>query len=326
MDHTLLQLFYDQSASSLNPLEIPRPSGEQKCSIVGIGVSVWDSILLIDSFPESGAVVQATRRIEGVGGGITVAMATAARLGSATAMIDSLGDDAAADRIVQTLSDAGVSTELITRNCGETSSVASIWAEKKSAERTIAFLPGSASGMLEWTDEMERVISQASVIHLNGRHPDVCLYAIRLAKSRGIKVSFDGGAYRYRDEILPMLRSADIAIVARHFAESHFRNQTGAKQLPELTGLCDFLFQDLSCEIAGVTAGAAGSFLIGSTGERIHQPAIGVQQAIDTTGCGDTYHGALLHALVCGRGLKESAAMATKIASENARQMGALAF
>lgn len=297
-----------------------------QCEIVGIGVSVWDGVLLVDSLPEPGSVVQAKRRLEGIGGGITIAMATAARLGSRTAMIDSLGNDDASVRILDSLRREGVQTQHIVSHEGRSSSVASIWSETKSAERTIVFSPGTACDLLEWSAGIHGIVSNAKVLHLNGRHPHVCMQAISVAKEHGVKVSFDGGAYRYRDEILPMLTEADIAIVARQFAESHFRKQTQTQGTIDCGDLAEFLMADLNCEVVGVTDGPRGSFLIERGGARLHQPAFAIDQAIDTTGCGDTYHGAFLHALIGGRGVKESAAFAAAISSANSQQMGALAF
>ncbi|QDV44388.1 2-dehydro-3-deoxygluconokinase [Stieleria neptunia] len=294
--------------------------------IVGIGVSVWDSLMLVDALPQPGSVVQAERHLEGIGGGITVAMATAARLGSSAALIDSLGEDAAGTRILQALNIEGVDTQAIVRSAGTTSSVASIWSERQSAERTIVFSPGSACERLQWTPQIEQLIARSRVLHFNGRHGDVCLQAIRVARESGVKISFDGGAYRYRPEILPMLRAADLVIVARQFAESHLQPPSDSERRRPAMELAESLMEDLDCEIVAVTDGAAGSAWVEREGSGFHQPAISPELAIDTTGCGDTYHGAFLHGYVRGHGTRQAAELAARVASENARRLGGLAF
>ncbi|QEF98979.1 5-dehydro-2-deoxygluconokinase [Stieleria maiorica] len=294
--------------------------------IVGIGVSVWDSVMLVDVLPERGSVVRAKRHVEGIGGGITVAIATAARLGSKTAMIDSLGDDPPAMRILDVLAREGVDTRCVVRQTGQSSSVASIWSETQAAERTIIFSPGTACDRLRWTPEIEELISQSKVLHLNGRHPEVCRRAIAVAKASGTKVSFDGGAYRYRDEIVPLLAAADVAIVARQFAHSHFKRQVDSAATVGPMELAEFLRRDLDCELAGVTDGADGSYLVGREGVRFHQEAISPERAVDTTGCGDTYHGAFLHGYVSGLAIRQAARFAAEVASQNARRLGGLAF
>lgn len=294
--------------------------------IFGIGVSVWDSIMLVDVYPAPGSVVQAARRIEGIGGGIAVAVSTAARLGSRTALVDSLGDDDASTRIVESLRHGGVDTRYLLRNAGESSSVASIWSDAKTAERTIIFSPGSACELLQWNPEFEPAIARSKILHLNGRHPDVCMRAIKIAKDSDVKVSFDGGAHRHREAVLPMLAAADIVIVARQFAEAHYFQRRGADRKLDSMKLAEFLVDDLRCELAAVTDGASGSFLVPRGEVPFHEPAVSPELAVDTTGCGDTYHGAFLHALAQGDSVRDAAAFAAKIASANARSIGALAF
>ena len=294
-------------------------------ALVGIGVSVWDSVYRITRFPEPGQVVRAVERSDGVGGGVTIAIATAARLGTDTAMVDSLGDDLASKAILGSLRNEDVVTDAIEQTDGATASTASIWSDEATRERTIVFHPGSASDRLQWNEHIEDAIAGAKMLHVNGRHGRVCRRAIGFAKSNGVRISFDGGAHRYRDEILAMLVSSEIAIVARQFAESHFES----KRRLSATGLnnqklVEFLLDDLDCDIAGVTDGERGSFLSERGKACIHQPAIEPQRAIDTTGCGDTYHGAFLHALLEGGHVQEAAKLAAEVASRNARSIGAL--
>ncbi|MCO8120595.1 carbohydrate kinase family protein [Stieleria sp. TO1_6] len=291
--------------------------------IVGIGVSVWDNLFLVDELPHRGQVVQACERVEGIGGGITVALATAAQLGSRVALVDSLGDDPPAKRILETLQTLGVDCRQITQHLGKTSSVASIWADKADVERTIVFSPGSACDQLSWSNELGDAVASAKLLHLNGRHPEVCRRAIEIAKQATTLVSFDGGAYRYRPQILPMLMGADIAIVAAQFAAQHFQMRYPNRSVIGARELVEFLSADLGCQIAGVTDGAGGSYLKQQGQPTIFQPAIEVDQAVDTTGCGDTYHGAFLHAWVAEQSLSQAAQLAAQTASQNARRMGA---
>ena len=47
---------------------------------------------------------------------------------------------------------------------------------------------------------------------------------------------------------------------------------------------------------------------------------------VDTTGCGDTYHGAFLFGLASGWPLRECARLASRVAAENCRFLGGAAF
>ncbi|WP_149496696.1 carbohydrate kinase family protein [Roseiconus lacunae] len=306
--------------------------------IVGIGVSVWDSICLLESFPQRGAVVRAERFVQGIGGGITVAMAMASRLGASVALIDALGDDAVGNQIRETLRSESVETRWLQTIVGKTSSTASIWSETQEAERTIVFLPGTACDQIMIPNDLSDCIKGTKLLHLNGRHLAVCKQAVEIARQHGVLVSFDGGAFRYREETLPLLRAADIVIVARQYAESHYTAMTG-KSAENHTGseLVRFLHDDLDCQIAAVTHGSRGSdFAVrgkinreavsGVAPAYFFQSAINVDQAVDTTGCGDTFHGAFLAGIAAGGSIQACARLAAEVAGANARGIGGLFY
>ncbi|MEM0926818.1 MAG: carbohydrate kinase family protein, partial [Planctomycetota bacterium] len=182
--------------------------------LVGIGVSVWDRVMTLGSFPVEGSVTQADSLQTGIGGGVTIATATAAMFGHACALIDSLGDDEVGNLILEQLHIAGVGTDFVTRHRGQSTSTASIWSSRDSAERTIVFAPGTACDHLRWNPAIATAIRSAKVLHANGRHAQVLSPAIEEARRHGVKISFDGGAYRFRRELLPLLDASDIVIVA----------------------------------------------------------------------------------------------------------------
>ena len=148
-----------------------------KPEIVGIGVSVLDTVMVVDHFPIHETVSQASARSVGLGGGVSVAMATASAMGQQTAMVDRLGRDEFSNSIVNAMKDAGVDTKWIERCNASAASVASIWAASDSGSRTIVFSPGQNID-LAWSAELEAVVASAKVLHLNGRHFD-CFVAGR---------------------------------------------------------------------------------------------------------------------------------------------------
>jgi sulfofructose kinase len=70
-----------------------------------------------------------------------------------------------------------------------------------------------------------------------------------------------------------------------------------------------------------ITCGGAGSWFLGKDGVVRHQPAFEVQ-AVDTTGCGDVFHGAYAAALAQGATLSECVRLATAAAGLKATQHG----
>ncbi len=293
--------------------------------ITGIGVSVLDTALVVDRLPDSEDVIRASHRSMGLGGGVSVALATAGLLGGRVALADSLGDDVASESIIAELQRANVDLSTLQRTSEETASVASILVEAESGNRTIVYSPGTAPD-ITWNDAIARQVASSKILHLNGRHLNACRHAIEVAKTKGVKVSFDGGAHRYRDEVLPLVEASDVLIVAEHFAKAHSIACDAhlASDSPE--ELITFLQRCFPSEIVAVTCGERGSW-IGTRRESIwHQSAITANPVRDTTGCGDTYHGAFLMALAKGLPVKRCGEIASIVAASNAEHLGALAF
>ncbi|TWT53554.1 5-dehydro-2-deoxygluconokinase [Rubripirellula amarantea] len=285
--------------------------------IVGIGVSVLDTLLSVDQFPHEEQVVQAKSRAAGLGGGVAVAMATASSLGVKTLLVDRLGTDVASRAIIESLAQAGVDTRLIDRSEASTASIASIWVTSSSGSRTIVFSPGNDIEAT-WASEIETAVADATVLHLNGRHREVATRAIEVAKATGTRVSYDGGAHRYRSEIRPLVCQADILIVARQFAQAYLDDSSAAP-----IDLCRRLRKQTNAELAGVTCGTEGSWFETKDGSSWHQPAFPVENVVDTTGCGDVFHGAFLAGLVRGDSFQCCGELAARAAALNASQWGA---
>ena len=279
--------------------------------------------MVVDSLPREEQVVQAIRQTSGLGGGVTVAMATAACLGEDTSLLDCLGTDIVSDSIIQNLDAAGVDVGLIARRSETSASVASVWVNAENGSRTIVFSPGQHTD-LPWNDSYVGPIQSAKILHLNGRHLAASTVAVDIARQAGTKISYDGGAHRYRTEVLPLVAKSDILVVAEHFAQSHCRARNVAKSAhisPDQ--LCQRLLGDFEASVVGVTCGDRGSWFATDQGDAFHQPVVPAESIVDTTGCGDTFHGALLAGLVRGFPLTQCARLAAKVASHQAQHLGA---
>lgn len=281
--------------------------------IVGLGVSTVDLLMLADELPGEESVQRAHRSVLQGGGPVATALVAAARLGSRTAMIDKIGDDWRGRLIIDEFRKENVSTGHIRIVPGAASSIASITVRKRDGARAIIYSPGDC-GELQPDELPADVIRGAGILHLNGRHWEACLRAVRLARDSGVRVSFDGGAHRLRSDISLLLEMTDICIVARQFAFAF----AGSEDV-------DFAAARLlraGPEIVVVTAGRKGSRVLTGNGDSFHQPAYDMGHAVDTTGAGDAYHGAFLHGLAAGLDLRGCAALASAVAAMNTRQLG----
>ncbi len=281
--------------------------------VIGLGVSTLDLLMLADELPGEESVQRARQSALQGGGPVATAMIALARLGSRTAMIDKIGDDWRGRLIVEEFRREHVSTDHIVVVPGSTSSVASIAVRERDGARAIIFSPGEC-GELSPDELPADAISGAGILHVNGRHWDACLRAARIAGDSGVKVSFDGGAYRFRKDIRLLVEMTDICIVARQFAFAF----SGVEDIEVSAAR----LLHTGPEIVAITAGTEGSWVYTKDGDRFHQPAYSVGNAVDTTGAGDAYHGAFLHGLAHGLDLRGCAELASAVAALNTGQLG----
>ena len=128
--------------------------------------------------------------------------------------------------------------------------------------------------------------------------------------------SFDGRANRFRLELRTLIPLTNTCIVAKDFAEKY----TGQN---ELSKSAELLLQEGS-EIAIVTNGLNGSWVCTRDGLSIHQPAFPFPKTADTTGCGDSYHGAFLVGLLKGFTVEKAATIASAVAAMNSQGLGGI--
>ena len=287
------------------------PSGA--FDVVGLGVSTADILSLVDEFPQGEGVQQARCITAQSGGPVATAMATVAKLGGQAAMLDVVSDDWCGNLICSSFEQYGVSIDYLKRVPGKESASASVLVRSGDGLRAIAYSPGTVPS-LQPDDVSEEIIARASILHVNGRHWQACLHACRLAHRNGTRVSFDGGAHRYAPYIRDLMPLVDICVVAQDFAF-----QDSGSRHPE-TAAEKFL----ACgpELVVITNGLAGSRIFCRDGRSFSIPAFRMPTVVDTTGCGDSYHGAFLFGLTHGWSLEAAATLASAVAALNTRQLG----
>ena len=281
--------------------------------ILGIGMSMIDSIQVVDEFPSSAGVTESSTAELMGGGPVPTALCAASVLGGKAAIIDQIGDDWRAGLIQDDFDKFGVDSRYLFRQEARTSTFGSVLVRRSDGERHIVFSRGTfdelALPQLPVAD-----LQACSILHLNGRHLECACEASRLVKAAGGRVSFDGGANRYDSKFIPLLSQVDVLIVARDFAEKLSSSKDREEQLAKLG--------QWGAELVGITDGENGSWFL-PRGERLfHQAAFPVNPVIDTTGCGDVFHGAFLYLLTQGKTWKECAAFASAAAACNATALG----
>lgn len=281
--------------------------------IVGIGMSMIDLLKVVEEFPESEGVTEVIEsRLQG-GGPVPTALVMAAKLGADTAIVDRIGRDWRGELVVHEYRAAGVDTRHLDLEPDRETTFGAVLVRQRDGARHVVFSPGNFTPLA--IDEMPiETIRRAKILHLNGRHWPACIDAALIVRGGGGQVSFDGGAGRYHDRLGKLLPLVDIHISARDFAVNLTGSDDTGDQLAAMIGL--------GAKIAAVTDGKNGSWFATDEGEVFHQPAFFVENVVDTTGCGDVFHGAFLFAHVRGWSLKEAATFASAAAALNATGLG----
>jgi sulfofructose kinase len=280
--------------------------------VVGLGASVVDILQRIDHLPAKEQVQRSDEIAVQGGGPVATAMVTLARLGARVAMLDVVGDDHWGDYILQGFEQEGVSVAHVQRATGCESSLAVVLVTRDGA-RTIVFHPGTTPDLAP-ADVPSALVASARYLHINDRHRQACLYAVDRAKEAGVRVSFDGGAHAYSPETRQLVPLTDVCIVARDFAVQY----TGLEDLQAAAGC---LLEE-GPDIVAVTDGVQGSWVVSRDVPLFHQPAYQMPSVVDTTGCGDSYHGAFLFGLLQEMDLRETAAFASAVAALNTQRLG----
>ena len=256
--------------------------------IVGIGASTLDRFIVVDHFPTGREVQQAISSTTDGGGPVATALATAGKYGSRTVMIDRIGDDMVGRYILEDFHKYNVNTEGIQVDADAKSGTATILVKEKTGERAV-FFERSTAPEPEFLSDYQRLIENASIVHINGRHRHLMRTAIDIARQSGTIISLDGGAQRYDEDMKPITESSHVVIVARDYAEKY----TGTTNLEEACRI----IHDRGALIAGVTDGPNGSYFVWPDGTAYRCQPFPQEHVVDTTGAGDSFHGAFLSKL-----------------------------
>ncbi len=277
--------------------------------VVGVGQCAYDIVGSLDNYPQ---VDQKTELLDisfQGGGPVATALVTLARLEVETAICSRIGGDLFGERIRDSLFAEDVDCSALYVDPKGTSQLAFI-AVDAAGKRTIFWHRGTARPLSASEIDSE-LINSADVLHLDGLHYEAAYASAVLARKHGVTTVLDGGTLRERTlELLPLI---DHVVVSEKFAGQLCADMS----VPEaLNCLLDY-----GAVAATVTCGDQGSWTTERGGEMFHQPAF-VVDVVDTTGCGDVFHGGYIYGLLQGMSIRESVRFAAACAALKAQATG----
>ena len=284
------------------------------CDILGLGCTAVDDLIYVESYPAADSKVPVRRR-ERHGGGLTgTALVAAARMGARCQYAGGLGGDELS-RFVQTrLQDEGIGLEYLDRQADARPVHSVIIVDESRHTRTIFFdTDGAARARADWPPD--DVIRAAGVLFVDHFGIEGMIRAAGVAREAGIPVVADFEDLPSNPRFAELVALADHPVVAIDFA----RQWTGC----EHAGDAAAKLWNAQRQAVVVTCGADGCWYLGGNGLHSphHQPAMRVA-VVDTTGCGDVFHGAYAAGLAQGLELPDRVRLASAAAALKATRRG----
>jgi ribokinase len=274
--------------------------------VLVVGSANADLVVPVDRRPAGGeTVLGGDTEISPGGKGANTAV-SAALLGADVALLGAVGDDAYGTLLLDSLRESGVRTDLV-RTTERPTGIAYITLTPD-GENSILVSPG-ANTALEAAD-VDGVFGEVKVMVVSMEIPlPTVEYAVAAAADAGVRVLLNLSPVA---KVSPAtLAALDVLLVNEHEAAW-------------LLGSDDYdpaALLELGPRSAVVTLGARGAVVV--TADGLTQVASPKVEAVDTTGAGDAFAGALAASLAEGAGLADAARKAVEVAAFSVTRRGA---
>jgi ribokinase len=274
-------------------------------------LSTVDVLALIRQRLREDEKIPAQRVLVDGGGPAGTAACAAARYGAKTAVFSFIGQDLWRDFVRGGFRSFGVATRFLQVRAGMATPVSMIAVNRDTAARTIFWNnQGAGRQKIDLARLIRQGILDTRCLHHDGHLMDLSIKLAASARKRGILNSYDCGSVKPGWEKLAAL--TDIFIASHQFAR---QLRTPAPRL--IAGLR----RRFGGQVA-VTAGEKGFYYHDADQDRIVLVPQRKTSALDTTGCGDVFHGAFLAHYLKRRSFPDALRFAQAAAGAKTRALG----
>lgn len=254
--------------------------GFKMIDVLCVGHAAYDLTFSVPYHPGQNEKIFATA-FTGCGGGPAAnAAATVAKLGGSSAFAGYLGQDSYGELHLAELKEMGVDVTLVARGTNPTP-LSTIWA-KPDGSRSIVNFKGHTKSLAN--DSLDFASVQPTVVLFDGWEPEVSLSLLAWIKPWQALTVLDAGSVHRGTRMLA--DKVDYLVASEKFGRQFTGTDNMKTAVSELSKLV---------KTAVITLGEQG--LVWQSGTECGSlPAYPVE-AVDTTGAGDTFHGAFAYAL-----------------------------
>jgi ribokinase len=297
-------------ALSLRGKRGDRPA-RARWDILGLGAAAVDDLIYVDRYPEPDTKTQIRDACRQGGGPTATALVAAARLGAVTAYCGVLGADELSRFTIRELEREGVDCAPVVHRDGARPYHSTIIVDLATGQRTILY---SAAGVIHPSADAitGALVAGCRLLFVDQYAGAAALRALELAQARGIPVVADVESASDPTAV-ELLKRADHLIVGIELGRQVTGEEEPAAVVATLAGA------GRAC--CAITAGAQGCWYAERGDPVRHLPALRVQ-AVDTTGCGDVFHGAYAACIARGEAVEVAMRVATAAAGLKATRPG----
>ena len=280
-------------------------------NLIGFGSVAVDDLLFLPFFPEPDSKLQVEKHLR-LGGGLAgTALVAAARLGAISAYFGVFGHNDLSDFTLDAFQAEGVQTHLCLREADAKPLHSTILVDQSSGRRTILFSVDGFRSPPEGEISAE-VFDECQMIFIDTFSLAIIDHVCSLASSLQIPILADIEDTTILDH-LDALNKIDHLILNIQMA----RDVTGKKEPAEVLEALETPMRTASV----ITAGAEGCWYKELHKPVYYMPAYPVD-AIDTTGCGDVFHGAYAAAILRACNIPNAVKQASAAAAIKATRAG----
>jgi ribokinase len=287
---------------------------EPEWDVIVMGGANVDYLVRGQRLPKPGEQVEGFEFYQSFGGkGVNQAVA-AARLGAKVVLIAALGDEADDDRLLAYLEQEGIDTRYIKRKVGATCGRVLIHVDLQGNKQSLD-APG-ANLLLSTPDIPAEAVQSAKVALTQFGVPLPCV-------QKFAHLAQEGGARLILDPSPPIEPPGELCcqvdILKPNAVEAEALTGIPVRGIESARKAAHILLSH-GIHMVAIPAGEDGNLLIWKDGESLH-PLFDIQ-AVDTTGAGDAYAGALGVALAEGLNMQEAGEMASAAAALTTTRLG----
>ena len=278
--------------------------------VLGLGSVTVDFVGTVKAWPGKGVKKMLDSFTICDGGLVGTALVASARLGGKVAFVGKLGQSEMARRALEALRRESVDTSFVLRTEDAEPIVAFILTDSTDGQRNIFWTRQNVQYPMPWEFPDKNWFRRTTVLLIDFESGLAGIEAAKTAKQHNIPVVID--VERDDPHIAEAMSVSSHIIVSEEFASGY----TGSSNV---AGMLAALRSDPE-QVVIVTRGEKGC--VGSSNEGDFELTAFDVNVVDTTGCGDTFHGAFALAIARGQPVVSAARFASGAAALCATQLG----